>query len=434
MQPVKTVLEMLHGDGFLKAMSALYPEGQLNAQKKRYIDAVNSFATLYGADREITFISAPGRTEIGGNHTDHQNGRVLAASVNLDVICVVSKNGDNTVRVKSEGYPQDIVALHDLEKKDAETDKAISLIRGILSRFKQLGYTIGGFDAYTTSNVLKGSGLSSSAAFEVAVGTVLSRIFNGGKADAATIAKIGQYAENVYFGKPCGLMDQMASSVGGFVTIDFKDPENPEVKAVRFDFAKSGHTLCIVDTKGSHSDLTPEYSAIPAEMKSVAGFFGKDKLREVDEVAFYDKLPELRKALGDRPVLRAMHFFGDNERVLSEVKALGDGDFEKFKRLVVESGRSSFEILQNVFAVKEPNEQGLSVALALSEMLLSQKGAWRVHGGGFAGTIQALVPNEMLEHYRALMEKVFGTGSCYELSIRPLGGVEVDKSLAQEGQ
>jgi len=434
MWPVKTVLEMLHGDRFLKAMSALYPKGQMEAQKARYIDAVKSFVELYGADREITFISAPGRTEIGGNHTDHQQGRVLAASVDLDIICVVSKNDDNTVRIKSKGYRQDIVKLNDLEKKEAETDKAISLIRGVLSRFRQLGYNIGGFDAYTTSNVLKGSGLSSSAAFEVALGTILSRVFNGGRVDAVQIAQIGKYAENVYFGKPSGLMDQMASSVGGFVAIDFKDPENPVIEPVRFDFAASNHTLCIVDTKGNHSDLTPEYSAIPAEMESVAAFFGKDKLREVDEQEFYGKLPEIRGKLGDRPALRAMHFFGENERVFHEAQALREGNFDKFKRLVVESGRSSSDMLQNVFAVKEPNEQGVSVGLALSEILLSPKGAWRVHGGGFAGTIQAFVPNEMLEHYRAYMEKVFGAGSCYELAIRPFGGVEVDTGLTQEGR
>lgn len=429
MGPVKTILEMLKNGGFHQALSALYPAGQQTEQRERYIGAVTSFSELFGDGRDVTFISAPGRTEIGGNHTDHQRGRVIAASVDLDILCVVSKNGTDRVSIKSEGYPQDDVDLNDLEINPLEADKAVSLIRGILSRFRQLGYQIGGFDAYTTSNVLKGSGLSSSAAFEVAVGTILDRLFNAGKVGAVRVAQIAQYAENVYYGKPSGLMDQMASSVGGFVTMDFEDPENPAIDPVAFDFGASGHTLCIVDTKGSHSDLTPEYGAIPGEMKRVAAFWGKEYLRAVDEQDFYEKLPEIREKLGDRPVLRAMHFFGENERVAFEAMALKTGDFEKFKKLVVESGRSSSDMLQNVFAAKTPNEQGLSLALSLSEMLLSPKGAWRVHGGGFAGTIQAFVPNELLEHYRALMDKVFGAGACRELTVRPFGGIEVKEAL-----
>lgn len=429
MKTTRDIIKGIEADAFSKAFSQMYPAAQLQNQKQRYIKAVTQFIKLYGEDREIEIFSAPGRTEIGGNHTDHQRGRVLAAAVDLDIICIVSKNDDNMIRIKSEGHDQDIVDLEVLSVQENEKNKASSLIRGIAARFDRLEYKIGGFDAYTTSNVLKGSGLSSSAAFEVAVGTILSHMFNGGGISAVEIAKIGQYAENTYFDKPCGLMDQTASSVGGFVTIDFKDPQNPVVEPVAFDFPSSGHTLCIVDTKGNHSDLTHEYAAIPLEMKSVANFFGKEFLRELDESEFYGKIPELREKIGDRPVLRAMHFFGDNSRVPRQVSALREGNFEKFKALVIESGRSSYDMLQNVFAAPEPNQQGLSLALSLSETLLTPKGAWRVHGGGFAGTIQAFVPNEMLENYRAFMEKIFGEGSCYELMIRPVGGIRVKEEL-----
>ncbi len=431
MHSAKILVEKLNKNAYAKTFSQLYPANQATHQKQRYIKAIAEFMKIYGEDakRELTFISAPGRTEVGGNHTDHQRGRVLAASVNLDIICVVAKNSENVVRIESEGYKQDVIDLRVLSVQQAEKGKAISLIRGVMARFNQLGYNIGGFDAYTTSDVLKGSGLSSSAAFEVAVGTILNYVYNEGKISPVEIAQIGQYAENVFFDKPCGLMDQMASSVGGFVEIDFKDPEKPVVESVDFDFTNSGHTLCIVDTKGDHADLTDEYAAIPQEMGSIAKFFGKQYLRDVDLNQFYMKLPALRKKFGDRAVLRSMHFFGDNERVLQEVAALRLGDFEKFKELIIESGRSSSDMLQNVFATPSPNQQGLSVALAISSMLLQNKGAWRVHGGGFAGTIQAFVPNEILEQYRAFMEKIFGKGSCYELMIRPFGGIEVKEEL-----
>jgi galactokinase len=388
-------------------------------------ETLKQFAELYGEGREVSLFSAPGRTEIGGNHTDHQHGRVLAAAINLDILCAAAKNGDNVIRIKSKGFKEDIIDLSELAPKESEKEKAASLIRGVAARFAQLGYQIGGFDAYTVSDVLKGSGLSSSAAFEVAVGTMLNHLYNGGKVPAVSVAQIGQYAENVYFGKPSGLMDQAASAVGGFVAFDFKDPANPVVEPVDFDFASCGHSLCIVDTGGSHADLTGDYSAVTAEMKAVAAFFGKECLREVDEAAFFGSLGKLRAELGDRPVLRAMHFFGDNARVPKQAEALRNGDFEGFKRLVIESGRSSRDMLQNVFSTKSPVEQGLSLALSLSERLLAGKGAWRVHGGGFAGTIQAFVPDELLESYRSEMEKVFGAGSCHVLSIRKDGGVAV---------
>lgn len=429
MKSARDVIKSLQVDAYSAAFARLYPKGQEQAQKRRYIEAIEEFEKLYGENREIILISAPGRTEVGGNHTDHQRGRVLAAPVNLDIICVAAKNCENVIRVKSKGYNQDTVELSDLSARESEENKAISLIRGIAARISKLGYEIGGFDAYTTSDVLKGSGLSSSAAFEVAIGNILNHVYNGGKLSAVEIAQIGQYAENVYFGKPSGLLDQAASSVGGFVTMDFKDPEHPVVEPVEFDFEGSGHTLCVVDTKGNHADLTGEYAAIPPEMKSVARILGGEYLREVDENEFYLRLPEIREKLGDRPALRAMHFFGDNERVLKQVEALRGGDFSRFKELVTESGRSSYDLLQNVFTSSAPNEQGLSVALALSESMLSGRGAWRVHGGGFAGTIQAFVPNDILGKYRKLMERVFGEGACYELMIRPVGGIEVKEEI-----
>jgi galactokinase len=388
-------------------------------------ETLKCFAERYGKDRDVSLFSAPGRTEIGGNHPDHQHGRVLAAAVNLDLICAAAKNGENVIRIKSQGFPEDIIDLAALAPVESEKEKAASLIRGVAARFQQLGYEIGGFDAYTISDVLKGSGLSSSAAFEVAVGTILNHLFNGGGVDAVRIAQIGQYAENNYFGKPSGLMDQAASAVGGFVAFDFKDPGKPVVEPVDFDFASCGHSLCIVDTGGSHADLTADYAAVAAEMKAVAAYFGKEFLREVNEAAFFENLGALRAALGERQVLRAMHFFGDNARVPKQVEALKKGDFEGFKRMIIESGRSSRELLQNVFSTAAPIQQGLSLALSLSERLLAGKGAWRVHGGGFAGTIQAFVPNEMLAYYRERMENVFGAGTCHVLSIRPYGGVRL---------
>lgn len=397
----------------------------VNAQYERYVGLAEDFAALFGADRDARLFSAPGRTEVGGNHTDHNHGRVLAASINLDAIAVASKNDENIVRVKSRGYNMDVCDITDLEIKENEKGHSPALVRGMCAGFKKFGYEIGGFDACTMSSVLSGSGLSSSAAYEVLVGTMLNYLYNDGKVDAITIAKIAQYAENVYFDKPCGLMDQMACSVGGFVTIDFNNPAEPIVNEVKFDFASSGHSLCIVDTKGSHSDLTDDYAAIRSEMEAVAGCFGKKVLREVDEEEFKKNIPAIREKTGDRAVIRAMHFFADNDRVLKEVDALKKGNFDEFKSYILESGDSSYKYNQNVFSVKKPLEQPVSLALALSESILKGKGAWRVHGGGFAGTIQAFVPNEILADYKSAMESVFGDGSCYVLIIRPVGGIEI---------
>ncbi|MCY1713607.1 galactokinase [Caproiciproducens galactitolivorans] len=394
--------------------------------RNRLIKAIENFEKRYGTDRDIRIFSAPGRTEVGGNHTDHQRGNVLAASVNLDVIAVVSKREDSRVQVESEGYPADTLDADDLGKKKEEKNTSSALIRGILSRYAQMGYRVGGFEAYTTSNVLSGSGLSSSAAFEVLIGTIVNDLFCGGKESALKVAQIGQYAENVYFGKPCGLMDEAASSVGGFVAIDFRDAENPTVRKVDFDFAKCGYSLCIIDTKGSHADLTPDYAAIPAEMKAVAAYFGKEVLSEVGEDAFYREIAEVRKQAGDRAVLRAIHFYADNRRAKQEAEALNRGDFETFKKLIIESGYSSYMYLQNVFSPSHVQEQGVSLTLALCQKYLDGKGgAYRVHGGGFAGTVQTFVPDGYLTEFVGKMEAVLGEGSCHVLSIRPVGGTRI---------
>ncbi len=400
-------------------------EEDVAQQYERYCSLADDFDEVFSAGREIRLFSAPGRTEVGGNHTDHNHGRVLAAGINLDAIAIASANEENIVRVKSKGYSMDVVDLSDLTVRQDEFGHSPALVRGVCRGFINNGYKIGGFDAVTASKVLSGSGLSSSAAYEVLVGTMLNYLYNDGKVDPVTIAKIAQYAENEYFGKPCGLMDQMACSVGSFITIDFADPSKPEIEKVDFDFASCGHSLCIVDTKGSHSNLTDEYAAIRAEMESVAQQFSKKVLREVDETEFTKKIPELRQKVGDRAVLRAMHFYKDNERVIKEVEALKNNNFDEFKRLIIESGDSSYMYNQNVFAVKQPSVQPVSVALALSEQVLEGKGAWRVHGGGFAGTIQAFVPDSLLEEYKSTVEAVFGEGSCYVLSIRPVGGTEI---------
>ncbi|MBP1546196.1 MAG: galactokinase [Oscillospiraceae bacterium] len=406
-------------------LSKLYGESAVSFQKSRYEAAVKSFEEIYGKQDNIRLFSAPGRTEVGGNHTDHNRGCVMAAAVGLDVIAVVVPCEDSVVSVKSEGFPEDVVDISDLEIKENEKNTSASLIRGVAAGFKNNGFNTCGFKAYTTSNVLKGSGLSSSAAFEVLIGTIFSHLCNDGKVSAVKIAQIAQYAENVYFGKPSGLMDQMASSVGGFITIDFKDTSEPVIESISYDFAASGYTLCIVDTKGNHADLTPEYAAIPTEMKSVAKFFGKNELRDITKEQLIDSIAEVRKACGDRAVARAFHFFDDNERVGYESAALRNSDINAFLKLVSESGNNSFKYLQNVFAVKAPEEQGLVMGLYMSEQILSGKGAVRVHGGGFAGTIQAFVPDDMVEKYSEAMEKLFGKGSCYKLYIRPVGGTEI---------
>ena len=411
-------------DGFSK----VYLPAQYDEQYERFLDVLSDFGEYFdkNGEREVSLFSAPGRTEVCGNHTDHNHGRVLAAGISLDAIAVASKNDTGIVSIKSKGYPMDVISCDELDVDENNFGKSSELIRGILSRFKQLGYHIGGFDATTASKVLSGSGLSSSAAFEVLVCTILNHLYNDGKIDPVTIAQISQYAENVYFGKPCGLLDQMACSVGGFVTIDFNDPSKPIIKKVDFDFASCGHSLCIVDTKGDHSDLTDEYAAVRAEMEAVAAFFGKKVLRELDKKTVIENAAEIRAAVNDRAVLRAIHFFNDDERVVKEVEALENGNFELFKKLTIESGLSSYMYNQNVYACGFPLSQPLSLALAVSEEILKGKGAWRVHGGGFAGTIQAFVPDELLDEYKNTMNSIFGADACYVLSIRPMGGAKLD--------
>ena len=399
-------------------------EHQLDAQRDRYIKALEEFEKLYGV-KEVEIYSAPGRSEVGGNHTDHQLGMVLATSINLDAIAIVAKTGDNKVTIKSEGYKKEEVSLEELQPVKEEEGTSRGLIRGMAARLKEEGYQIGGFQAYVTSDVLSGSGMSSSAAYEVLLGNIFSGLYNEMKISPVFIAQAGQYAENVFFGKPCGLMDQMASSVGGLIFIDFKELKNPEVKQVNVDFETFGYSLCIVDTKGSHAELTPEYAAIPAEMKKVAGFFNQDVLRKVDQEEFYRQIPQIREQFGDRAVLRAMHFFAEDERVQAQVKALEAGEFENFKSLLIESGDSSYKYLQNVYTSRDVHNQSVSIGLAVSDRVLKGKGAWRVHGGGFAGTIQAFVPNDLVDEYKKNLEHVFGEVSCLVLKVRKYGGIKV---------
>ena len=367
--------------------------------------------------------SAPGRTEISGNHTDHQHGCVLAASVNLKTTALVTLNEAGIIRVISEGYAPVEVNVGDLSIHPEETNTTAALIRGVASSFAQRGAKLGGFDASVSSTVLPGSGLSSSAAFEVLIGNILNTLFFESKLDAVEIARIGQYAENVYFGKPCGLMDQMASSVGGMVFIDFADPENPLVEKINFDFSATGYALCIIDTGADHADLTDEYAAIPQELKAVCAFFGKEFLRDVAEDDFWKRLPALRAAVGDRPILRAIHVYNENRRVLMQKQALADGDFDTFLGLVRESGKSSWCLLQNVIPKGQTKHQEVALALALAEKLLNGEGACRVHGGGFAGTIQAFVPMNRLDAFKTGMEEALGAGKCHVLSIVPNGGM-----------
>lgn len=378
---------------------------------------------MYG-DTDVEIYSAPGRSEVGGNHTDHQHGCVLAAAVNLDAIAVVGRV-DNKIKVLSDDFDIAPINLEDLEIKKAEEGTSEALIRGVCARLKELGYNVGGFNAFITSDVLMGAGLSSSAAFETIIGTIISGLYNDMTIDPVVIAQVGQYAENVYFGKPCGLMDQCASSVGSLINIDFNDVAKPIVNKVDVDFSKFGHSLCIVDTKGSHADLTDEYAAIPMEMKKVANYFGKEFLREVDEEDFFNDIAGARKACQDRAVLRAIHLFEENKRVDQEVKALNNSDFETFKKVVKESGDSSYKFLQNVYANCDVQNQSVSIGLAMSEKIIGRNGVCRVHGGGFAGTIQAFVKDEFVTAYKTEIERVFGKGSCHVLKVRKYGGKKV---------
>ena len=412
--------------GALSRYQTLYSD--ITAQSRRYADAIDAFTALYGEDRELYLFSVPGRSELSGNHTDHQHGRVLAGAIDRDIIAVVSPSDEGVIRLKSEGYDEDRVSLADCaDPKNFKQFSSASLIGGTCAAFSARGAKVCGFDAYTTTEVLKGSGISSSAAFEVMIGNILNHLANDGAFSNEELAKIAQYAENEYFGKPCGLMDQMACAVGGFVYIDFEDPKVPKIEPIDFSLTGAGYALCIVNTGGNHADLNADYASVPAEMKSVAAYFGKNVLRSVTEEDLLANAPVLRRVTNDRALLRAIHFVRENARVAKQAEALRARDVEKFLSHVIESGNSSFRFLQNVYTTVNPAEQGLSLALAVTEgALADKKCAWRVHGGGFAGTIQAFVRREYVEEYSALMDSVFGEGATMILQIRPEGAVKIE--------
>ena len=420
---VRNALNAGELDGVLKGLLCR----DLAAGRRRVEELLDGFCQTFGAgeDTPVTLCSAPGRTEICGNHTDHQHGRVLAGAVDLDFMACAAPNGTNTIRFQSRGWPMVEVVLDTLEPVEVEKESTAALVRGMAAQAAQRGYPVAGFDVYAASDVLPGSGLSSSAACEVLLGVVENHLFCRDELDAVTIAQMGQKAENIYFGKPSGLMDQMASSVGGAVAIDFADPDAPVVRPVAVDLAGLGYALCIIDSGASHADLTAEYAAVPQEMGAVAAYFGKPVLREVEEELLLAALPQLRQAVGDRAVLRALHFYADDRRVEREADALEQGDMDRFLAVVDQSGRSSWELLQNITPTGAVADQAMAVALAVAQRALGGRGACRVHGGGFAGTIQAFVPLDLLEQFRKQVESSLGAGSCHVLSIRPVGGTVV---------
>lgn len=420
-------IDSLINEGDIPQFRELYGQNSelLYQQAIRYTKTLFRFKDIFG-EKQVSVFSSPGRTEIGGNHTDHNHGRVLAGAVNLDNIAVVAKNNSNIIRIESSGYPSFEVDLNHLIPQEKEFLTSSALVRGINARLKELGYTIGGFDAVIDGCVPKGSGLSSSASFEVLIGAIVSHLFNEGKIDPILNARIGQYAENIFFGKPCGLMDQVACSVGGLVMIDFEDVTNPVVKKVDFDFESTGFSLVITDTRGDHTNLNDEYAVLPKEMKEVAAHLGCSVLRETTLKKVMDIAPFIRKKVGDRAILRAIHFGCENDRVADKVAALENNDFKEFLQLVIDSGHSSYMYNQNVYVSNNIQEQAVSLGLVYSELVLKGAGAWRVHGGGFAGTIQAFVPEKLLDEYTITLNHLFGAGSCHPLSIRQKGAVKLD--------
>ena len=412
--------EQLKTDIHDDLLKQVYVTQDISSHKQRLLTLIEGYEQRFD-ETEVAIFSAPGRTELGGNHTDHQHGNILAASVNLDIIACAAPNHTNIIRIQSEGYPMEEICIDHLDIKPEENNTTAALIRGMVAAVVQKGYTVHGFDAYAMSNVLSGSGLSSSAAYETLIGIILNHFFCEDALTAIEIAKMGQFAENVYFGKPSGLMDQMASSVGNVVQIDFRNPAQPKIEEISFSFATCGHALCIIDSGADHADLTEEYAAITKEMKQIAAHFKQEVLRNVDEVQFFSTLPTLRTQYGDRAVLRAAHFFADDRRAIAEADALKQNNFNRFCTLLKQSGQSSFMYLQNVYS--NPQQQAISIALMLTERLLDGQGAFRIHGGGFAGTIQAFVPNAILDTFQDSIEAVFGTGSCHVLQIRPVGGI-----------
>ena len=419
------LLRVIQNGALDERLIEIYGIEQLAKTKQRIFTMCERYAAEFDPLADVLLCSAPGRSEIGGNHTDHQRGRVLAAAVNMDVLVLAAKNNLPIARVRSDGYLVKDVDLDDTDIHESEKWTPEALIRGVSAGFRALDFKTGGFDAIVASNVLKGSGLSSSASFEVALGTVVNHLFNAAAVDAQIIAKIGQAAENIYFDKPCGLMDQLISAVGGFVAIDFYDPNQTEVTRIDFDFDRSGYALCIVDTGGSHEDLSDAYADMPREMKAVAAYYQKEVLSEVEPGRFFTDIAKLRPLVGDRAILRAMHFFQETDRVVEEIETLNSNDFSEFLQLMIESGRSSYMYLQNVLNPKSM-DQGLGLALALSESYLKGRGGWRVHGGGLAGTIQVIVKSEDLSGYRHMIEDVFGKDSCHILRIRKEGGIRIN--------
>ncbi len=426
MRSQSLINEIMKG-GLDRSLASLYGGENVSSARERYVNAINEFTALYGFEHEISIFTVSGRSELSGNHTDHNRGCVIAASISLDIIAVAAPTCDSIVKVKSAGFPCDTVDINTytapIEKKFGASE---SIIAGMCQGLKENGYKTGGFVAYTTSSVPGGSGLSSSAAFEDMIGTIESHLYNDGKVSNVEIAKIAQFAENKFFGKPCGLMDQIACAYGGAVAIDFANASDPVITPISFDFTAAGYNLCIVSTGGNHADLTDDYASVPDEMKAVAKHFGKQVLREIEEIELVAQIPTLREKVGDRAILRALHFFSENKRVEAQKAALLSGDIDTFFENVKASGRSSFCYLQNVYTTKNIGEQGLSLALCLAERALENKAAaWRVHGGGFAGTIQAFVRCEDVGEFKALIDSAFGEGACMVLNIRPVGAARV---------
>lgn len=421
----KKIIDLIKDGEFDEKFIEIYVDTErLEYQKERYINTITKFEEHYGAG-EVQIFSAPGRSEVCGNHTDHQHGKVLACAINLDAIAVVKQSEAEEIKLISENSAEIVIALADIRIKEEEYGTTMALIKGVVAGFKERGYQTGGFCAYITSDVLIGSGMSSSAAFETLIGSILSGLYNGMTISSTDIAIVGQFAENVYFGKPCGLMDQMACSTGSLVYIDFIDPKEPVVERVPFDLQEYGYSLCITDTKGSHADLTDEYAAIPQEMKAVANYFGKEVLVEVSMDELLNNMADMRKTISDRGILRAIHFLDENKRVEDTVKALKDKDVALFLENIKASGNSSYKFLQNVYSVKDVHKQNVSLALAVSESVLGYNDACRVHGGGFAGTIQAFVKNDNVKAYQKYMNQIFGDGACGVLKIRQYGGIQV---------
>ncbi len=423
---MKTLYEDIGGGRLDAAFRELYPQSAAAPARERWFALLDKYSSLHGDDARPMLFSTPGRTEIGGNHTDHQHGCVLAGSVDLDMIAAAAPNGDRVIRLASEGFPQQIVRLDGaLDPDPAEHNDSRALVKGIAAQFRRRGYSVTGFNACLSSNVLKGSGLSSSAAFEVMVGSVMNHLFAGGQVSPVEVCAIGRYAENHYFGKPCGLMDQLACCVGGVLFIDFQNIDNPEIRKVPSDFRSRGYALCIIDSGADHAAMTDEYSPIPGEMRAVAECFGKEYLRDVDKSQLLLWLPAARKKAGDRAVMRALHFFADSQRTVDEARALAAGDMDAFLKLVNESGRSSHMYLQNVFPLGSAANQAVGLALALCDEFLGGRGAFRVHGGGFAGTVQAFVPLDMLDGFTEDIERVLGAGRCHALAVRQAGSVRI---------